>query len=151
MLDVDERAVRGAALVLARADRDVKNRVARETRSRLKPLWTRLVDSRAVTPLERAVYMTSSRPAVSVSSLGGKLVTAQRNRALSGGLRPGAGDWPFVEFGSSKDHARRGQLPYYRAGGRIAFPAVTFWAPAAAKVWLATIVDVYADGRLADG
>lgn len=143
IVDADTRAVRGAALVLARADRDVKRRVQRETRGRLKPLWSRLITSRAVSPLEQAVYLRSSKPTASVSATGGKLVTAQRRRALSGGLTPGAGDWPFVEFGSTKAHALRGQLPYYHRSGRIAFDAAARWGPTAAKVWLATIVDVY--------
>jgi hypothetical protein len=149
MLEPDTDAIRGAVIVMRRADRDTRNAVKRETRARLIPRWRALVERKVTDDRDRQVYLRA-RPSVSLNNNGGKLVAAQGGRRLAGGLLPYR-DYAMVEFGSGGPYARRGQLPATRGrSGRIAYPAITSWAPTAARTWLRALADTIRDTGLAE-
>lgn len=145
MLDVDDRAVRGAALAVKAADRDLRRDIGRAAQQVARPVWQREVAARVRTRQDRAVYgagtVTRGNPPA--------LVAAQSGRALSGGLVPGD-DWRVVEFGSNRAHGRRGQLPRFVARGRVVFPALPVVVPRMVSAWVGVVYRAYA-GRLDDG
>jgi hypothetical protein len=145
VLDVDDAAVRGAALAMKAADRDLRRDIGRATQAVAVPVWRAEIARRVVTRQDARMYgpgtVTRGNPPA--------LVVAQSSRPLSGGLVP-RDDWPNVEFGSNRAHGRRGQLPRNVRSGRVAFPAVAAVAPRLVSAWVGTIFRGYA-GRLGVG
>lgn len=137
---MDDRALRGAVYALRGMDKQVKAEIGKGTRNKLTPLFRRAVEQRAARhPLPKQAGKAHKTAAVRVSQAGRGTLNAYTRGPLSGGLNPGGGDWPFVEFGSLKAHGQRGQLARWRKGGHVFFPTVKVWAPAAARVWVGGI------------
>lgn len=138
MIDLDDTALRGAALLVKAADRDVRATIGRETRARIGPRWTSAINARLRNSQDRATFrnpkVTGSNPPT--------LTAATSSRRLTGGLVPSA-DWPWLEFGSGGPHARRGQLPHRFADGRVIYPASVGVIAYATRVWVDVIFDAY--------
>lgn len=139
MLDVDDRAVRGAALAVKAADRDLRREIGRAAQSVARPVWQREVAQRVRTDQDVRVYGTGQVTRGNPPAL----VAAQSSRSLSGGLVPGT-EWRWVEFGSNKAHGQRGQLPRHRRAGRVVFPALPFVVPRMVSAWVGAVFRVYA-------
>ena len=138
MLDVDDDAVRGAALAVRAADRQLRRDIGRAAQQVARPVWRRELAARVRTRQDAAVIgagqVTRGNPPA--------LVAAQSRRALSGGLVP-ADDWAYVEFGSNRDHGRRGQLPRNRTGGRVVFPSLPYVVPRLVSAWVGVVYRAY--------
>lgn len=145
MIDLDDTVLRGVALAVKAADRDLRRDLNRAAGVKLRPMWRQQIAMRARTRQDRAVYGTGS-------ASGGNppvLTAATSRRARSGGLTP-TGDWPLVEFGSGRAHGLRGQLPRRYPKGRVAYAAKAAVASAAAHVWAGVVYDAYRGALDAD-
>lgn len=145
MLDIDERAVVGAAVAFRALEKDARKEVAAATRSKLKPLWTKIVATRVRNAQRSVSGAMDSRMAgkgrASVSAGGkGTLAGYTTGRSLSGGMTPGS-DWPWVEFGTNRSGYAGTRLPRFTPGGRIVYPGFKSWAPTATSVWLGVLYD----------
>lgn len=138
MFTLDDRAVRGAALAVKAADRELRRDIGRAAQGVARPIWQRQVAARVRTEQDRAVYgvgtVTRGNPPA--------LVAAQSSRSRSGGLTPGV-EWKWVEFGSNRAHGFRGQLPRFRSGGRVAFPSLPFVVPRMVSAWVGVVYRAY--------
>lgn len=142
MFDVRDDAVRGAALAVKAADRDLRRGIGAASQRVAVPVWRREVAARVRTAQDARVYgsgtVTRGNPPA--------LVAAQSSRSLSGGLTPGT-DWRWVEFGSNKPHGQRGQLPRFQSRGRVVFPALPYVVPRLVSAWVGVVYRAYS-GRL---
>lgn len=139
-VELDDRQLRAVALAVKSAEREQRRAIGAATQRVARPIWRRQVEARSVTALDRRVFRSAQ------VSRGNppELVGAQSRRALSGGLVPAA-NFRWVEFGSNREHGRRGQLPRFRASGRIAYPTADRVAGALASAWATVTLAIYAD------
>lgn len=136
-VEVDDTALLGALVAFRRLEPETRKAVQRATRQTLTPAWRNMLASSAARPQGRG-YPKQDRKMigkgrVSASVSGKGTLVAWTGKSLSGGYAT----WPGLEFGSLKHSG----LPHRVSSGRIAYPAVKKWGPAAARVWLAVISD----------
>lgn len=139
VVTVDTRALTGALVALSRLEPDIRKDAAAATRRTLTPMFRQTVARNTRSRQDERVLGTGASVRATGSG-SGKLVAYTSSRALAGGLVPST-QWPYVEFGSLGEHARRGQLPRRVSSGRMFYPAVKAFGPTAARVWLAVIYD----------
>lgn len=146
--------LRAAVSAVAAARRDIKNDIARATRSTMSPVWQAEVRKRVRDREDERVIASGARilagnPPVAVA--------AQSRRKLRGGLVPNQ-DWQGFEFGANRARTTRytrrapggkshqvtrhtaRQLPTVRRKGRIAYPALQELAPRLASLWVSIVV-----------
>lgn len=160
MLSVnDDGRLQAAVLALKAADRDIRTAINQATRDQVAPLWTRAVEAKAQTTVDRAVLARSAR----VKAGNPPQATAGTStRRLRGGLVP-ADHWAGFEFGgfhakqtTYRRKSRKGgshkvtrhtqrQLPQRASNGRVALPAFAEIAPKAVSMWVAIIVKTYSE------
>lgn len=147
-------ALRAAVLALKLARREIRNEIARATRSEISPVWRDAVAAHARTPLERAVIAKGARIAAGNPPAA---VAASSSRKLKGGLVPSA-QFYAIEFGANTEKVTRyartspkgrrhtvtrataRQLPQRRRTGRVAYRALEDVAPRIASLWVSLIV-----------
>lgn len=156
----DDGRIKAAALAVAAANRSLKRDIDAATRSVMGPVWMREVTVRAVSPAQRAVLAKGAKVKAGNPPVA---QAAQSGKRLRGGLVPSA-DWSGYEFGGRQDklttYSRKGrrggaahkvtrhtarQLPSFRRGGRVAYPAFATVAPRAVSLWVSLVVKVYND------
>lgn len=141
VVEFDDKALLGALVVFKKLDKDIQKEVNRAAKSKLEPLWAKLIRNKSITRQDESVI--GAGKASFTASGKGSLTAAKRGKPLSGGLVPNT-NWPWVEFGSAKAHGRTGQLPRFKMPkGRVAYESAARFGPAAARVYLGVIYDAF--------
>jgi hypothetical protein len=160
--------VKTAVLLFKAAERDLRNRINRETRAVMNPVWRGLVALHATTPFDYAVIAVGARiqpgnPPVAVAATSRKVLkSADGTRRKAGGFIP-AEKWYAAEFGANRAkedtygrtsprgtrhqvtrHTAR-QLPVRRRQGRVAHEALKDIVPRLVSLWVHIIVRTYSD------
>lgn len=147
------RELQAAAVALRGIDKDMRRDITKGTRAVVGPVWKQAVEKNATRPMDRAVLVPGTRVNVGMRP---SLIAASSRRSLSGGLVP-TDDWKAYEFGgkrglTKKYRGRRGgktfdvtrhtkrQLPEFKKGGRVLYPAVADIAPRVFALWAQTVV-----------
>jgi hypothetical protein len=147
------REMQAAAVALRGIDKDVRRDITKGVRQVVAPVWKQAVEKNATRRMDRAVLTPGTRVNVGMRPT---LVAASSRKALSGGLVP-TESWRAYEFGgkrgtTKKYRGRRGgkafpvtrhtkrQLPEFKKGGRVLYPAVADIAPRVFALWSQTVV-----------
>ena len=148
------REARAASVALRSVDKAVRSDINKQVRAVVTPVWKGEVDKRAQSSMDRVVLAKGTRVASGTSPT---LVAASSGRALSGGLKPST-DWKAFEFGAKRNEKlkyrsksskgksyvvtrrTKRQLPDFKKGGRVLFPAVTEMGPRVMALWTQTAI-----------
>lgn len=149
------RELQAVVVSVKALNRDVRRDLANRTRQTMNPVWRDLINRRAVTPQDRAILAKGARIAAGNPP---KAIAASSRRALPGGLVP-ADDWSSFEAGTRRPNRRatwrrrspegtlhdvRGfperQLPNYRRGGYVVFPAFKELAERLVSLWVQSLM-----------
>lgn len=147
------REMQAAVVALRAIDKDMRRDLNKGTRAVVGPVWKQAVESNATRAMDRTVLVPGTR--VNVGSRP-SLIAASSRKTLRGGLVP-TDSWKAYEFGglrgkTTKYRGRRGgrsfdverrtkrQLPEFRKGGRVLYPAVADVAPRVFALWAQTVV-----------
>ena len=150
---IASRELRAVMTAMRGLDRANRAQIRKQTKSVIVPAWREAVAREASTDLERRVFVSSARAAVSDRNV--TLRAGGGGRRLSGGLTPSQHN-RAVEFGGNRERtttyrstSRRGkpyqitrhtqrQLPPFRRSGYVFYPAVARIAPRVAALWAQT-------------
>jgi hypothetical protein len=157
--------MRAAVVLLRSIDKDLRADINKQNRAVVVPIWKQAVESRAVTPVQKAVIAKGTRVNVGMKPT---LIAASSRKPLSGGLVP-TDQWKPVEFGSRKrgtttytsrspkgksfqvTRRTHNQFPWFRPKGSVAFPAKDEVAPRLFSLWAQTAVrliyEAFKEGR----
>ncbi|MDL9978849.1 hypothetical protein [Microbacterium candidum] len=161
-MQIDAKASREfqAAIFAVRAlDKTLQRMIRQHVKAVAAPEWSKALDRRASTALDRKVIAGTATVAVSNQNV--KVKAASKGRPLSGGLNPKT-DYPGVEFGAKDDLAtyrtrsRKGksytvtrhtarQLPRRNPRGRVFYPAAREMIPRIGSLLVQTIVKTIAN------
>lgn len=147
------REMEAAVVALRGIDKDVRRDLTKQTRAVVGPVWKQQVEKNATRAMDRAVLVPGTRVNVGARPA---LIAASSRRALRGGLVPSE-SWRAYEFGGKRGltkeyRGRRGgktfpvrrhtkrQLPEFKKGGRVLYPAVAEIAPRVFALWAQTVV-----------
>lgn len=148
------KELRGAAIALKMVERDLRNKINRETKAELDPVWKNEVESRISSARDARIFKTGTRiaggnPPVAYSmtskrKMRGGLVPVDQGRAFEFGgnrnaVRTVEGRSPKGKRYTYKRHTQK-QLPPTYAGGRIVTPAIKAVLPRMASLWAQTVV-----------
>lgn len=149
------RELQAAVLSMKAVPAEIRRRIARNTREVMNPEWRDLVSRNARTTQERLILARGAR-------IGGtnppRAIAASSTRRLSGGLVP-AESYTSFEAGTRRPNRRatwrrrspegtphdvhgwpERQLPDYRKGGFVVYPAFREIAPRFVSLWVQTII-----------
>lgn len=122
-------------LAMQAVDKSVQSSVRRETRTVAAPIWRQELGHQSVWGSVGQTRVLVNTARVAVSNNGVTLTAAtQKRKVLSGGGTP-LGLGKAMEFGSRSPHGQRGQLPRYKRGGHIVYPALADVAPRLISLW----------------
>jgi hypothetical protein len=143
------------ALALKLVERNVRNDINRETRATLNPVWRSVVNSNAVSQMDRLVLAKGARVKPGNPTV---LTAASSRRPLSGGLVPDE-DARVWEFGSPKREKVKKYQRRNRAGsgshtvtrhtsrqlpapdkGRVVYKSFAEIAPRLTSLWVQIVV-----------
>lgn len=147
---VEDDALLGVLVAFRAMDKELKRETQRRLRSTALPLF-----QKAYTQRPRGAQQTKAagRGSMSLTQAGrGQLKGyTTGSKVLSGGLDAAGGNWPWIEFGSKKAHAQRGQLPRWQKGGRIFYSATKATLPVVQRVYMRTVYDLLREAGAEDG
>lgn len=148
------RELQAAIFAIRSLDKTIQKLVRQHTKRIAAPEWSKALNRKASTALERAVLANTS--VVTVTNQNVRARSASKGRRLSGGLNPKT-DWPGVEFGATAQNAtytrvspkgtrhrvtrKTGtQLRRRNREGYVFYPAAREMVPRLASLWVQTIV-----------
>ena len=137
---VDDDALLGVLAAFRTFEKDQKKEVQAAMKRTALPLFRKAYQQRQRGPQQQKAA-GSGLLSLTSGGKGSFKGYSTSSKVLSGGLNAAGGQWPWIEFGSKKEHGQRGQLPYWQKGGRIFYSAADATAGVAQRVLMRATYD----------